>query len=282
MNNKTFRYSILRYRHSYLLQEEVNVGLLFFFDEEKRVEFLYPKSLQRISSLYHDFSVNLIKKYFRTFERAAKKVQKELSRESETLFHSNLKSYINNYFLPDDASALYFTELKTGNYNRTQETLTYYFDQFLSEYEPPKKKDQRDERYILRKVSRIVDKLPEDRKGIIHRGVELKTDLLSEKFDYAWKNGTTNLITPVGFDLQHPQSIKNKACEWQGKLNTLAEEAQKNNYKFDIIVTQPLDKELFKAYDKAVQLIDRASAIQEIFEEQNLESYSERILGVDL
>lgn len=279
--NKTFHYSILRYRHSYLLQEEVNVGILFIFDSDQQVEFLYPKSLQRISSLYHDFSVNLIKRYFRTFERAAKKFQKELSKESETLFNSDLKNYINDYFLPDDASALYFTELKTGNYNRTQETLNYYFDQLLSEYEPPKKKkDQKDERYILRKVSHILDKLPEERKNIIHRGVELKTDLLSEKFDYAWKNGTTNLITPVGFDLQHPESIKNKACEWQGKLNSLAEEAQKKNYKFDIIVTRPSGKELFKAYDQGLKLIERGSDHQEIFEEHDIEAYAQGILSI--
>lgn len=279
--NKPFHYSILRYRHSYLLQEEVNVGLLFFFDTEKRVEFLYPKSLQRISALYHDFSVTLIKKYFRTFQRAAKQVQKEFSNDNVALFDSNLKSYINNYFLPDDASALYFTDLKTGNYNNIQETLTYYFDQFLSEYEPPKKKDQKDERFILRKFSNIVDKLPEQKKDIIQKKVELTTDLLSEIFEYAWKNGTTNLVTPVGFDLQHPEFIKNKACEWQGKLNTLADAARKKNYKFDIIVTHPNNnKDLLKAYKQGLKLIERGNANQEIFEESDIESYSQKILSV--
>lgn len=277
--NKTFHYSILRYRHSYLLQEEVNVGLLFFFNQENQVEFLYPQSLSRISSLYHDFSVNLVKKYFRTFERVAKQVQNEIGQENENLFNSNLRSYINDYFLPDDASALYFTDLKAGSYNHVQETLNYYFDQFLSEYEPPKKKDQKDERYILRKFSHIVDQLPEDKKEIIKRDVKLKTNLLSEKFDYAWKNGTTNLITPVGFDLLHPDSIKNKACEWQGKLNTLSDIAERKKYKFDIIVSRPSSKDLFKAYDKAVKLIDCASANQEIFEEQSLGAYSERVLN---
>lgn len=279
--NKPFHYSILRYRHSYLLQEEVNVGLLFFFDTEKRVEFLYPKSLQRISALYHDFSVTLIKKYFRTFQRAAKQVQKEFSNDNVALFDSNLKSYINNYFLPDDASALYFTDLKTGNYNNIQETLIYYFDQFLSEYEPPKKKDQKDERFILRKFSNIVDKLPEQKKDIIQKKVELTTDLLSEIFEYAWKNGTTNLVTPVGFDLQHPEFIKNKACEWQGKLNTLADAARKKNYKFDIIVTHPNNnKDLLKAYKQGLKLIERGNANQEIFEESDIESYSQKILSV--
>lgn len=278
--NKTFHYSILRYRHSYLLQEEVNVGLLFFFDDEKQVEFLYPKSLQRISSLYHDFSVNLVKKYFRTFERAAKQVQKELLKENETLFHGDLKSYINNYFLPDDASALYFTELKTGNYNHFQETLDYYSYQFLSEYEPPQKREQKDERYILRKVSNIVEQLPKEKKGIIQRDVKLQADILSETFDYAWQNGTTNLITPVGFDLQHAQSITDKACEWQAKLNTLTDAARKKNYKFDILVTRPSDRDLFKAYDQGLKLIERGSDQQEIFEEPDIETYAQGILSV--
>lgn len=277
--NKTFQYSILRYRHSYLLQEEVNVGLLFFFEQEKKVEFLYPNSLTRISSLYHDFSVNLIKKYFRTFERAAIKVEKELHKDDVSLFKSDLRSYIHNYFLPDDASALYFTDLKEGTYNSAAKTLSYYYDQFLSEYAPPKKRDQKDERYILKNISSIIDDIPKEKQGIIKRNIVIKNDLLSEKFSYAWDNGTTNLITPVGFDLQHPESIRNKACEWQGKLNTLADVANKNNYKFDIIVTRPSDKELYRAYDQGVKLIERGSANQEIFEEQDLGRYSEKILS---
>lgn len=145
--NKTFHYSILRYRHSCLLQEEVNVGLLFFFDEDKRVEFLYPKSLQRISSLYHNFSVTLIKNYLKTFERAANEVQKEFQSESEKLLSSELRNYINSRFLPDDASALFFTDLKRGNYSSTQKTLQYYKEQFLSDYETQKKKEKKTHHY---------------------------------------------------------------------------------------------------------------------------------------
>lgn len=276
--NKTFHYSILRYRHSYLLQEEVNVGLLFFFDEDKRVEFLYPKSLQRISSLYHNFSVTLIKNYFKTFERAAKEVQKEFQSESEKLFSSELRSYINSRFLPDDASALYFTDLKQGNYSNVQKTLQYYKDQFLSEYEIQKKKDHKDERYILKRVTNILHDLPDSRQDIVKRDIKLETDLLSEKFDYAWKNGITNLITPVGFDLQHQESIKDKACTWQGKLSTLSEVADKEGYKFDIIVTRPTQKSLYKPYDQALRLIEKAGANQEIIEEDQLSSYSNRLL----
>lgn len=276
--NKTFHYSILRYRHSYLLQEEVNVGLLLFFDEDKRVEFLYPKSLQRISSLYHNFSVSLIKKYFKVFERAAVEVQKEFHSESEKLFSSDLRSYINSRFLPDDASALYFTDLKTGNYSSVQKTLQYYKEQFLSDYETQKKKEHKDERYILKRVSNIIHDLPDSRQDIVKRDIKLETDLLSEKFDYAWKNGTTNLITPVGFDLQYQDSIKDKACTWQGKLSTLSEVADKEGFKFDIIVTRPSQKSLFKPYDQALQLIEKAGANQEIIEEDQLSSYSNRLL----
>ena len=42
--NKKFQYCVLKYRPSYLLDERVNVGLLFIFLEEQTIRFIYPSS----------------------------------------------------------------------------------------------------------------------------------------------------------------------------------------------------------------------------------------------
>jgi hypothetical protein len=277
--NKTFHYSILRYRHSYLLQEEVNVGLLFFFEQEKLVRFLYPASLQRISSLYPDISLNLIKKYLKTFERAADRASADLQHKNSDLFKKEIKSYIDSHFISEDATALYFTELKSGSYKNTDETLKYYEDRFLSVYAKPEVRNYKDEKYILRKFTDAVRKRGAGVTSALQKNIQVSTDILSRTFEYGWKNHITHLITPVGFDLQHSESIKSKACEWQGILNTLAETAQEKGYQFDIIVSRPAGRDLFKAYDQGLQLIDKAPAHKEVIEEEKINRYSEKIAG---
>lgn len=99
MNKQTFKYSLLRYRHSYFLAEEVNIGILFFFREEGKLEFLYPNRLQRISRLYPDFNINFLKKYLNAFDKQAQKLTKQFSEESDLFDRSAFSEVIESIFL---------------------------------------------------------------------------------------------------------------------------------------------------------------------------------------
>lgn len=160
VNNK-FQYCTLKYRHSIFLNENVNVGLLFFFQEEKRLEFIYPKSLTRISHLYSNINI-----------------------------------------------------------------------------------------------------------GIIAAG------LISEKFKLGWKNGTTNLIAPIGLDLIEPDSIKQKALTWFGKLSFLNSYAKSHNTEFHLLISKPTGRNLINSFNKAVKVIQEADAPIKIYTDTQIDEYS--------
>lgn len=277
MNKKPFQYCLLRYRHSYLLSEELNVGILFFFPLERRVEFLYPKYLQRISGLYPDFSTHTLKNYLKAFDKQAKKLQKNVTDSSNLFETSDLKGLIEEYFLTKDSTALFFADVKKGTYEDAGLILDFYRKQYLSIYEKVGVRKHKDEQYILRKVHKELKKRKLQTSQTIRRNIEIKTNLFSEQFKYGWENGTTNLITPIGLDLQKKQSIKEKAYGWHGKLDAFRETAEKDKLRFDLIVSRPDDKNLFKTYDNVLTLLEKNKAPKKIVEVNEVGRYIEKI-----
>lgn len=277
MNNQTFQYSLLRYRHSYLLAEEVNVGILFYFPSVDRVEFLYPKYLRRISSLYPDISLTGLRKYLKAFDHKAQNINKRLRGDAELFEVSDLQTIIDEHFLRKDSTALLFSDIKKGVYENVNQTISYYRDQYLSVYDNPTIRDNKDERYIIKEVEKGLQTAALNFSDDIKQNYTVKTPYLSQTFDYAWQNGQTNLITPIGLDLQQKETIERKACTWRGRLDTLQETARENGLKFDLIVSRPAEKHLFKTYDNVLKILEDNKAPKEIIEVDQVNQYIKRV-----
>lgn len=277
MKKRTFQYCLLRYRHSYFLAEEVNVGILFFFPEEGKVEFLYPSRLQRISGLYSDLNVNFLKKYLKAFDKQARKLTQQFSKGSDLFERSGFSEIIEKHFLKADATALLFSDIKKGTYEDADQIIDYYRDQYLSVYDQKKERDRKDEEYIINKVEQGVRSTNPNYIQEIKREYTIETPYLSQQFNFAWKNGTTNLVTPIGLDLKQKESIERKACTWRGRLETFQNKARKDNLKFDLIVSRPEDQSLFKTYDNVLKILEDNQAPKEIFELDKIGAYINKI-----
>ncbi len=269
--SKTYSYTVLRYRHSLLLQEEVNIGLLFFFQDDKKVEFLYPGKLERLSSLYPDFSAKQIRKYFKAFRRSAEKLTKSWNTGSEYLYSETPEVLTEKYFLTSNSYSLYFTEFKNGLYENLEEIKQYYFDRYLSVYEGGQYRNK-NESYILHYFEKKIRDLSFNDLEI-QKDIVIESDLIKQRFDYGWRNENLHLLAPVGFDLQKGDSIISKACQWQGRLNAISETINARGDKIDLFISRPENRELFADYDRGLKLIDQGIAEKEIVEEDRWESY---------
>jgi len=122
---KIFSYSVLRFRPSYLLEEQINVGLLFVFPETQQVIFLYPNDLQRVQLFYKKADLLMLEKYLESFKEKAISLSGASFDEKD--IHRN--------FIPLDANSLYFSPHKSGHYSDINTILDYYKKQYFSEYE---------------------------------------------------------------------------------------------------------------------------------------------------
>jgi hypothetical protein len=242
------------------------------------LEFLYPKSLQRLSGFYPNLSTNFIKHYLQDFEKKAS----DLNTHYLNQFYKNqqLNDIIYEHFLVPDSNSLNFSEVKRVKETDYEKLKDYYYKIYLGNYQESMsyKKDEQHiihqiKNYIGEKNPQIKNKLDKDIKiSNQNWGVELNIEL-------AWKNGTYNLVTPIGFDLHDQKSIIEKATRWFGTLNFLNEADEINNYKFDILSSRPTRRELYKPYEKALQIIGDVSTPKRIYEEDSYESYVDELIS---
>jgi squalene cyclase len=133
--DKIFKFSLLKYRPSYLLDEQVNVGVLFLFIEDNKATFHFPKNLERLSALYPDVSEIDILFSLLEFEEKANKLT-----QNNTLKAVNLNTLIEKEFLIADANCFFFSDFKTGIYESSEKIVSHFTSKYFAVYEQYRQK----------------------------------------------------------------------------------------------------------------------------------------------
>lgn len=287
--NQPFQYSILKYRPSYLLDERVNIGLLFHFTDKVEKEgvvknyskfiFVFPTRLRRISNFFPNLgSRNLtdIKRYLIAFQKKANALS--LREDANNKF---LKEIIPTEFIANDANSFFFSEIKQGFYNDLNLTLDYFQNQYFKFYDKTEIKKPHD--YIVKEYFKnVLGSLTtsnDERLTYFEEGVSIENKITTSKFEYRWQNGTVNLIKTLGFDLSDKQDIQDKAFKWSAAINYVSEIEQYKDHHFDILVAKPTNRSLFDAYDKALEVLFDIKAAKNIIEKEKIKEYAENALA---
>ena len=279
MNHGIFRYSLLRYIHSQVLGEVVNVGMLFIFPEQPRVIFKHPVGLHRLKGLYQSFPERLVKAYLRSFAQKSNAISQHWNLFAESSWQTSPDEWIASEFLPRDDSALQFDEVKTSVLysNDTERVADDFYQSYFADYQaavPVKVKH--DEEYLLNRYKRLLRTKNWEIEKYLKPGITVESDATYLKADLVWQNGTTNLVKSVGLDLADADNINRKSLEYFGRLNLLGKLAEERNYRFDLLVSKPQNRHLLGAYQKALDILRSSSAPKEIVEEREFEQYSEK------
>jgi hypothetical protein len=280
--NKTFTYSILQYKHSLLLKEAVNVGIIFYFPSTDKFQFV-AGNYYRVKSIYPDFDPVI-------YNRIIKRIKQRLTPrfdifEQHNNANKSFKEYINTNILSEDATALQFTDpiISVDTFNDIDHTVKKFSELLLPGVITQNHiEHKRNEQfllktyigYIIEKDKQAENKISKNRL-INYRGLVLN-------FDYSWKirekkikNKTTNLVRPVSFDLKETSEIQKKSVEYFGYLEILQPYAERNDIRFDLLVAQPQDENLLDKYEEGIRRIKRAKSAKRIITERDLHSYSE-------
>jgi Protein of unknown function (DUF3037) len=272
--SKPFQYSVLKYRPSYLLDERVNVGLLFHFVGDQRLVFVHPSSLKRISQSFPQLAkLSDIRRYLEAFARQAGKLTKNGFEAS-----AKLEDIIGRGFLVNDANSFFFSEVKFGFYESLQETLDYYTNQYFHFYENDSLRPAHNDAFVRSRFENLLKEAAHS-KGIkanlFQKGVTLDNKIGKTEFDYGWQNGTSNLVKTLGFDLSDDGYIQEKAFRWFGTVTHLKEFAREKDLRFDFLVAPPANRGLFEAYDHALEVLSSIEANKKIVEEKGIRDYVE-------
>ena len=270
--DKFFKYTILKYRPSSVLDEQVNVGILFIFFDESKVVFSFPKSLSRLSALYPDINLPDIKNYLAAFQSRANKLS------SKNLFVASVSdNLIEKEFLKADANSFFFSDFKVGVYHSIEKTVDHFKSQYFAYFGEYLEIARKDDDYLVRKFADSIKKT--DKAKFFSKEVRLKTDNITANFDYCWQNGTTNFIKALSFDLKHKESIQKKSGLCWFEIAQLQLSHQTADKRFDFLVLPPHDKGLFKTYENALNLLESITVNKKIVTESDIPNYSSEALA---
>ncbi|MEM9075437.1 MAG: DUF3037 domain-containing protein [Bacteroidota bacterium] len=281
MRSKDYTYSILRYRHSPFIGESLNLGLLVFFFDENQFYFRYPNKVNRIKSIYDDISERVISSYLKEIEQKIEIINVRLDDFFIDEIENSFDQFVDNFVLPTDSSALQFDQATTGlkNKNNSSKILKHLLKSYFQETSESKP----DKEYELGKrfynsVKNFVNEVGDSNQPNFYRDYKVQNSTGVEfNFKYAWKNGSLNLVKPLNFDLSEPRYIAKKAHENYGLFVDLERIAEKQTYRFDLLLGKPKDASLFKEYDHSLKLLDSIDKVKFI-EENDLDKYTSNLI----
>lgn len=275
--NKYIIYSILQYKHSLSLGEILNVGMLFYFPEEKQFEFSYGDAT-RLKAVYPDFNSSLFNAYIK---RIKDNIENAIDLFSGQPLSDNFTDFIHHNILAVDAAGLVFSEPNQAiNVFKDRETTVNEFSKlFLPGIDIEKPAyTKHNEEYLVRKFRRYFkdDKVEE----LLNRDEIIRTKLFTHKFDFSWENKTNkNFIKPISFDLLEEVSINNKAATYFGYLSDLEEYCNSEKVRFDLLIATPQNQHLSGIFQNALDFLDRAKAPKKLILENKIEDYTNEILS---
>ena len=281
MTPNIYTYSLLQYHHSLVLEEVLNVGVLVYYHQSQKLYFLHPNRLTRLRFAYPGLPEKTIRAYCNLFEERAAKLYESPELFSRYNMEQSFAGFVNDELLPTDSSGLQFSNPKKAllpEGRSIEAANNQLYNRYFGFFETDNDGSIRvDESVLLDRYNKLFKELSggkgKNEQHKIWKDYTIHTTADTEiVFDFAWKSETLNLVKPVSFDLKHKVSIEKKAVYNYGRFKLLEAEADKNNYRFDLLLAKPRLKELFKAYDEAIRLLEEPKHINLV---EDLKAYTE-------
>jgi hypothetical protein len=164
--------------------------------------------------------------------------------------------------LPADDSSLQWSPMGSGRALNPALELEKLYDRMVMRYDDHSTPSRRSEEDVWRhfkndlEAKRLLEHFQPTRIAVKDDEVEFK---------HTWKNGVFHCLEAVSFDLSTPDSIKDKAHKWLGRVTSIAD--AKDEFRLYFLVGEPSDKSLKPAYEKAMSILSKVPVENRIFQE---------------
>lgn len=264
-------YSILQYRYSPVLDESLNIGVLFYFPNEKKKLYFYHTDNSRVKSAYSDIDTRL----FNALLRLIKTKTEDYEINKKVSMVDDFDDFIDNNILKRDDSIFQFSKLfKVWNvFHDTNTAINNYLRILLPQ--PKKNKRINNEYYIVKNIKTKLKELPHHKLDKINFGQSIWFNDFKIKSDFCWKGEKTNFVIILNLDLANETSIQKKVSEYFGYLNYVKEYLYNNNSDIHLLLVKPKRNDLEAVYKKSRNFLSsvNSSPNEFVFIEENADNY---------
>lgn len=267
-----YTYTVLRYVHDTSTGEFVNVGVALHCGDRRFAGALCKTSTTRLGKVFPGINASHIKQLMRHVQSRFDAIGDELTR-ALTLESASSVLEIARKVVPADDSSLQWSPVGAGKTKDPAETLGKLYERMVARYDAEHTKAKQTDDDVWRHFKLSL----ESRQIIQHLApatIAVQDDEI--EFRHTLRNGALHCLEPLSFDLSSPETIKEKAHRWLGRITSVANASE--DFKVYFLVGQPTEKELAPAYESALKILSKTPNTQ-IFAEDEAKELAERLVS---
>jgi hypothetical protein len=264
-----YTYAIARYTHDPISGEFVNVGVVAV-DMSTRLPLIkFRHAYGRVKSMFPSVNRKQFLSTLNDAERALKSAAKELLRD-DLLSEPVTAQQLVRKAIPLEDQGLQLGHVGSGAANDMSKRFDQLFERYVQKYEKDNKRERRSDNDVWRPVR---ERFQSENVADLFEPQTIIAKLDQQRFEHTWQNGILHCIQPLSFDLVDEEAIREKARTWLGKLSALDD--AKSQFKAYLLVGKPSGRDLDKAFEKGMALLEKAKSqvACEIVQESDADSF---------
>ena len=274
MNKYPYTYTLLRYVHDTTTGEFANVGVVLSSPEAHYASAILRPTYGRLSRMFPGFDGE----HFRTvvrhlqsrFDEIGNRVQQEMDLGQKP---ANAQEMAFSVIAPDDSS-FQWSPMGSGLSSDLSATAESIYERMIERYDDQQKNLSRSDEAVWKTFKKRFEE-----KKILSR---LRTKIIAVQddeveFSHAWKNQHWHCMETLSFDLMQPQSIKDKAHSWLGKMTSIKDSDDKFSVYF--LVGEPQLEQSKRAFAQALNVLRKTPVKHEIIREHQADDFAAEVAG---
>jgi hypothetical protein len=272
MNKHPYTYTVLRYVHDTSTGEFANVGVVISAPSAKFADAILRPTYGRLSKMFPGMDGEHFRQVIRhlqsRFEEIASQVREEMDLGQKP---TNAQELAFSVIAPDDSS-FQWSAMGSGLAADLPVTLESIYQKMVERYDDRQKTESRSDELVWKSFKKRL----EERKVLsrLHpKTISVQDDEVT--FSHAWKNHQWHCMETLSFDLMQPQSIREKAHSWLGKMTSIKDATEK--FSVCYLVGEPQLEGSRRAFEQALNVLHKTPVEHEIIREHEAESFAAEV-----
>lgn len=274
MNKHPYTYTVLRYVHDVGTGEFANVGVVLASPTARFADAMLRPTYGRLSKMFPGMDGDHFRRVIRHLQSRFDEISTRLREEIDLdAMPGSALELACRVIAPDDSS-FQWSPMGSGLSTDLSATLESIYQRMVECYSEKSKVESRSDEEVWRTFKKGFEE-----KKVLSR-LHPKTISVSDDevaFTHAWKNHQWHCLETVSFDLMQPQSIKDKAHSWLGRMTSIRDAQEK--FRIYYLVGQPHNESSERAFEQALNVLHKTPVPHEIVREHEAASFAETMAG---
>ena len=267
-DDDAYTFTVLRYIHDTTTGEFLNVGVALHAPGHRYANAVCRNTYGRLSKVFPGINGEHFRSLMRYIQARLEELGEQLASELPLKRIESIQD-LTRQVLPPDDSTLQWSPMGVGFTKDPAATLEQLYERLVTRYEERALRENRSDDDVWRHFKRTLET-----NQLLHhlspRRIAVADDDI--EFSYTWQNGILHCLEPISFDLSMPESIRDKAHKWLGRMTSV--EASADLFRVYFLVGAPHEEDLHDAYANAISILRKSKVDTRIFDEHQVDELS--------